>query len=121
MTMAMLARNNRVRSSRMCSMSVIEPSEARWKLVGWRRPRSLTLVVRLVLAGPLYRVQRRGHVVRDQRSPTGRRLRLAGHVVIGQATGLGLEDAQRTAQPAGRVGQALRTEQQNEQHGQHDD
>src|ERR1700704_1025634 len=99
------ARIRRLRSSRMCSTSVIEPSAARWNSVGRRRLAELTvlryLLVANALAGLHRVIERRGLVIGDlgdQRLAPGLRLGLAVDVVVAQTRGLGLDDAQRTTQ-----------------------
>src|SRR2546430_1892454 len=101
------ALNSRLRSSRRCSSRVIEPSAARWNWVPRRRRGSIfTGGAALLVADALDRVgdlRRRGHLSLQRLAP-GLRLRLAVHVVLGQALGLGLQDPHRTAERPGGVG-----------------
>ncbi len=64
---AMVALSSRLRSSRMCSMRVIEPSAARWKPDALRRFTGLTIETGLLLliADPM-------HGILDRRRPRRR-------------------------------------------------
>src|SRR5438477_5485277 len=78
--------NSLLRSSCRCSSSVTEPSAARWNWVGPRRRGSIFIGGgALLVADAFDRVgrglRRRGHLAL-QRLAAGRRLRLAGHIVL---------------------------------------
>ena len=118
------ALNSRLRSSRTCSISVIEPSAARWNLLGPRRRRRATANApggvscrgRAGPGRPPGRRDRSGDLsaaaagARPGRPPSPRRR------CRREALGLRLDDPQRPAQRARRVRQPLRAEQQDEHH-----
>src|SRR5262245_44792182 len=115
-TIARLALNSRLRSSRRCSMRGIEPSDARWKSDGLRRLAGLTgegLAPALLVGGALHRVDDR-HVVlaHGQRRSAGLRLGLGGDVVLHEAPRLRLDDPQGATEGAGEIGQALGAEEE---------
>src|SRR4051794_26689938 len=121
--MARQALNSRLRSSRRCSMSDIEPSAARSNWLGPRRRRTgLTRTPGGSALGRLVHRLRLRHVrrlvVRDlrlqRRAVILRVGLLLDALVVAQALRLGLDDAQRTAQAARRVRQLLRPEQKDQ-------